>query len=69
MNHFLTSAEYAELLGIPKNAAAQQRLKGEGPVFVKVGRRVRYRRADVERWIEENLMASTRRPAGREVRA
>ena len=28
------------------------RMNGRGPAFVKLGRLVRYRRADVEQWIE-----------------
>ncbi len=39
------------------------RYKGAGPVFVKVMRRVYYRRRDVEAWLNDNRMIRTDRPA------
>ncbi|MEO5841370.1 MAG: helix-turn-helix domain-containing protein [Acidimicrobiales bacterium] len=36
------------------------RWKGEGPAYVKLGASVRYRKVDVDRWIEENTV----RPSG-----
>jgi hypothetical protein len=41
---------------------AALRHKGNGPAFVKVMRRVYYRRCDVEAWIEENRRVRTDRP-------
>ena len=41
---------------------AALRHKGNGPAFVKVMRRVYYRRRDVEAWIEENRKVRTDRP-------
>ena len=41
---------------------AALRHKGNGPVFVKVMRRVYYRRADVEAWIEQNRKVRTDQP-------
>jgi predicted DNA-binding transcriptional regulator AlpA len=38
-------------LGISSVTATKWRAKAEGPPFVKVGRLVRYRRADVEAWL------------------
>lgn len=35
------------------------RMTGGGPRFVKLGRRVFYRRADVERWVTANTFRST----------
>jgi hypothetical protein len=35
---------------------------GGGPVYVKLGRKVVYRRADVEAWIESNLHTRTDKP-------
>lgn len=42
---------------------AALRHKGNGPAFVKVMRRVYYRRRDVEAWIEQNRMVRTDLPA------
>jgi hypothetical protein len=41
---------------------AQLRHLGGGPTYAKLGRKVVYRRADVEAWIESNLMTRTDRP-------
>ena len=38
------------------------RHKGNGPAFVKVMRRVYYRRCDVEAWIEQNRRVRTDQP-------
>jgi len=38
---------------------ASLRHKGNGPAFVKVMRRVYYRRCDVEAWIEKNRKTRT----------
>lgn len=38
-------------LGISSVTAAKWRAKAAGPPFIKVGRLVRYRRADVEAWL------------------
>jgi hypothetical protein len=35
-----------------------ERLRGDGCPFVKLGRSVRYRRSDVERFIESNVKTS-----------
>lgn len=35
------------------------RLTGEGPVFAKLGGSVRYRRCDLDSWIESRLVRST----------
>jgi hypothetical protein len=42
---------------------AALRHKGNGPAFVKVMRRVYYRRSDVETWIERNRKIRTDLPA------
>lgn len=42
---------------------AALRHKGNGPVFVKVMRRVYYRRCDIEAWIEQNRKIRTDLPA------
>jgi predicted DNA-binding transcriptional regulator AlpA len=40
---------------------ATLRHKGGGPTYIKLGRKVVYRRADVEAWIEANRYARTDR--------
>lgn len=47
----LTTAELAEILQVRVNTLEHWRSQGRGPEFVRVGRRVRYTRAAVDKWI------------------
>ena len=49
--------------GTSSQTWAALRHKGNGPAFVKVMRRVYYRRSDVEAWIERNRKIRTDLPA------
>jgi len=48
----LSSFDAADYLKIPRQTLAMWRHKGVGPAYVKVGRRVMYRRIDLDRWID-----------------
>jgi excisionase family DNA binding protein len=48
----LTIEEVAIHLGIPVATVYQWRSRGKGPSGFRVGRHVRYRQADVDRWLE-----------------
>ena len=50
----------AEHLGIPLRTLGQWRYLGTGPKFLKIGRHVRYRWADVEKWLATQSRSSTR---------
>jgi excisionase family DNA binding protein len=54
-DRLLTVKELAEYLGVPVATLYQWRHRGEGPPGFKVGRHVRYRRTDIEAWIEQQL--------------
>jgi len=54
----LSAAQLSEENGVSVGTLANWRSAGIGPRFVKVGHRVRYRRADVEAWIAECTAAS-----------
>lgn len=41
---------------------ATKRHMGGGPAYIKLGRRVFYRRADVEAWLDGNRYSRTDRP-------
>lgn len=56
---FLTAPDVAELLKVRRQTLAVWRIKGLGPTFIKVGRAVRYRRADVDRWLDDRAMRHT----------
>ena len=52
-DRLMSAAEVAEFLGINVNTLYQHRYRGEGPPGYRVGGRIRYRRADVEAWLEK----------------
>lgn len=61
-DRLLGTAETAEILGISKSSLYGLRYVGDAPPAIKVGSRLRWRRVDVERWMDENL---EERPAPR----
>ncbi|QWV97455.1 helix-turn-helix domain-containing protein [Geomonas nitrogeniifigens] len=55
----LTTQEAAEILRVKESTLEQWRWQGRGPQFVKLGRLVRYRLADLEAYLAERVSAST----------
>lgn len=55
----LTPAQLSDEVRKSVPALAQWRYLGTGPRYVKLGRVVRYRRSDVDAWIEAGLRTST----------
>lgn len=51
--------EYCAFRNISKSASAQERYKGTGPRFMRVGRRVYYDPADVYAWLEGHKVDRT----------
>ena len=62
-DELLTNEQTASLLGLKPNCLDIWRFRGQGPRFIKLGTKkqspVRYRRSDVEAWLESNRFAST----------
>ena len=56
--HFDTKAA-ASYLDVADNTLEKWRVYGTGPRFYKLGRKVRYRRRDLDAWIESRLCSST----------
>jgi len=52
-DRLLDRKEVEERFGIPKRFLEQAVAKSNGPRFVRIGRLVRYRVADIRLWIEE----------------
>lgn len=50
---FLSPEELANYLSIPLSTVYVWRSRGGGPKGKKIGRHVRYRRSDVEAWLEQ----------------
>ncbi|WP_409141917.1 helix-turn-helix transcriptional regulator [Cellulosimicrobium sp. RS] len=61
MKDLMTDKELAVELGTSPQALADHRYRGTGPAFVKFGRKVRYRRQDVEAFLEANVYERTDR--------
>lgn len=53
MPEVLTADEAAAYLQVPVETLRRWRSLGTGPRHAKVGRHVRYRRAALDRWLEE----------------
>ena len=54
-----TTPEAAAYLRLSKPTLERFRLTGGGPSYVKLGRAVRYRRADLDAWVVSRLTRST----------
>jgi excisionase family DNA binding protein len=60
----LTRTEVALYLRTPTTTLAQWASRGIGPHYTKVGRKTLYRRADLERWFQEQESAQRGEPVG-----
>lgn len=61
----LTIEEVAEILGIPVSTLHYWSYKGEGLVGARIGRRLRYRPADVEAFVAARFAEREQEDAGR----
>jgi excisionase family DNA binding protein len=50
---YMTTEQVAEYLQVPVNTIYKWRVLGSGPRAARVGRHLRWRRADVDQWFEE----------------
>jgi predicted DNA-binding transcriptional regulator AlpA len=55
----IPAAQLPSFLGIARQTLARWRCEGVGPRFVRVGRVVAYRSADVRSWLSERTYTST----------
>lgn len=53
MDDLLTTDEVADYLKLAKQTLASWRWEGIGPDYVRVGRRIRYRRSVIDEWLDE----------------
>ena len=58
-DRLLTTHDAAAELQLKPNTLAKWRVTGEGPVFVRVGRAVRYRPIDLATFVKANVRQST----------
>ena len=59
MTTLLDQREAARLLRLSERTLERLRLQGGGPLYVKAGRAVRYREADLEAWIAARVVSNT----------
>jgi predicted DNA-binding transcriptional regulator AlpA len=59
-----TPSEVAEWLGTDEEHLSKLRRRGDGPAFIKVGRKVRYAWADVHKWADAQRTTRTRASDG-----
>ena len=52
-DELLTPDDVSRLLQVPKSTIYGWRLRGEGPEGFRVGRHLRYRRGDMNAWVEK----------------
>ena len=55
MTQLLTTAQVAEIVHAPEDTIRYWRSRGTGPRYARVGKRVLYRAADVERWLDSRF--------------
>lgn len=59
----------ARFVGLSESTLAKLRLNGNGPVYCKLGRRVLYRPADLEQWLQSRVARDTSDADARFLRA
>lgn len=59
----LTTSELAELLSMQPQTPRRWRHEGTGPVYIRLGSRVRYRPRDVLAWLDAHRMEHPAREA------
>jgi excisionase family DNA binding protein len=57
MPRLLNTREAAEYVGLAPETLESRRVRGGSPVFVRLGRAVRYRLADLDAWVEAHAVA------------
>lgn len=60
LSDFLTEESAAAELNLQPRTLRKYRERGEGPAFVKVGRRTMYRRSDIADWLREQTIKPVR---------
>ncbi len=58
----LTDYDLEHITGRARSCWQKDRLTGLGPRFIRVGRLIRYRRRDVEAWLDSQSRISTSDP-------
>jgi predicted DNA-binding transcriptional regulator AlpA len=65
----VSARDAARLVGLSESTLANLRLNGNGPVYCELGRRVVYRPADLEQWLQSRITRDTSDANARFLRA
>lgn len=57
--HFLTAKQAAALVGLSTRTLDHHRIKGTGPQYSRLGRRIVYTRANINAWVAGREFGST----------
>jgi hypothetical protein len=63
LEHLLTTPEAAAILKAAPITLCKWRVYGGGPLFIRTGRNIRYRVADLEQWATARTVATTSQAA------
>ncbi len=55
----LNTIEASEYLNCSASYLEKMRCFGGGPVYVKLGRSIRYRRSDIDKWLQASRFSNT----------
>ena len=55
LDKLLSPQDLARYLDVPLSTLYDWRWRGEGPKGFRVGKHIRYRRSDIEEWIQRQL--------------
>lgn len=59
LQDYLTTDQAAGYTKLAASTLTKKRLYGDGPAYSKIGRRVVYRRADLDHWLDGHRRTST----------
>ena len=62
MDPLLDQKTAAKLLGLSVRTLERHRLAGTGPRYARLGRLIRYRKSDLDDWVQASLRTSTPDP-------
>jgi hypothetical protein len=68
VSEILSTEQYAELTRRKPQSIRRERMRGDGPPYFRIGRRVFYRCIDIERFFESRTVNNTAEECVREVR-
>jgi len=62
LDRLLSAQEVADYLNVPLSTLYSWRYHGSGPPGLRVGKHLRYRRADVQAWVRDQIKDERARP-------